>query len=61
VGLWVEKENCLLPNMKSNLDTHLRVGDVVHICERRRVVLGPQFLNLGSHSKPKFERSGIMG
>jgi hypothetical protein len=30
-------------------------------CERGRVVLGPLFLNFGSYSKPKFERSGIMG
>jgi hypothetical protein len=30
-------------------------------CERRRVVLGPRFLNFGSYSRPKFERSGIMG
>jgi hypothetical protein len=30
-------------------------------CERRRVVLGPIFVNFRSHSRPKFERSGIMG
>jgi hypothetical protein len=29
--------------------------------EKRHVVLGPFFLNFGSHSRPKFERSGIMG
>jgi hypothetical protein len=30
-------------------------------CERRRVVLGPLFNNSGSHSRPTFEQSGIMG
>jgi hypothetical protein len=30
-------------------------------CEKIRVVLGLLFLNFGSHSSPKFERSGIMG
>jgi hypothetical protein len=30
-------------------------------CERRRVVLGPFFLSFGSHPRPKFEQSGIMG
>ena len=47
--------------MKSTLDTHLRVVDVVLICEWRRVVLWLHFLNFGSHSTPEFERSGIMG
>jgi hypothetical protein len=47
--------------MKSTLDTHLRVGDVVLICEWRGVVLGPHFLNFGSLSTPEFEQSGIMG
>ena len=60
VGLLVEKYYSSFPNMKSALDTHLRVGDVVLICEWRRVVLGLQFLNFESHSRPEFERSGIM-
>jgi hypothetical protein len=30
-------------------------------CKQRRVVLGSFFLNFGSYSRPKFERSGIMG
>jgi hypothetical protein len=30
-------------------------------CERRHVVLGPLFPNSGSRSRPKFERSGIIG
>jgi hypothetical protein len=47
--------------MKSTLDTHWRVVDVVLICEQRRVVLGPHFLNFGSHSRPEFERIGIIG
>jgi hypothetical protein len=47
--------------MKITLDTHLRVGDVVLICEWRRVVLGPHFLKFGSHSRYEFERSRIMG
>jgi hypothetical protein len=47
--------------MNSTLDTHLRVVDMVLNCERSRVVLGPHFLNFGSHSGPEFERSGIMG
>jgi hypothetical protein len=31
LGLWVERQNSLFPNMKSSLDTHLRVVDVVLI------------------------------
>jgi hypothetical protein len=47
--------------MKSTLDTHLTVVDVVLICKWRRVFLGPHFLIFGSHSRPEFEGSGIMG
>jgi hypothetical protein len=47
--------------MKSYLDTHLRVVHHNLDCGERRVVLGPRFLKFGSRSRPKFERSGIMG
>jgi hypothetical protein len=47
--------------MKSTWDTRLGVVDKVLICKWRYVVLGPHFLNFGSHSRPEFERSGIMG
>jgi hypothetical protein len=61
VELWVENKKYLFPYMKSYLDTHLRVVHYNIDWEKKRVVLGHVLLNFGSHSRPKFERSGIMG
>ena len=55
-----EKKNSPFANMKSYLDTHLRVVHYSLDYDRRRVVLGPVFHNFGSRSRPKFEWSGIM-
>jgi type 1 glutamine amidotransferase len=50
-----EKKNSSFPNMKSYLDTHLRVVHVVPIAGRR-VVLGPLFFSTSGHSRPKFDQ-----
>jgi hypothetical protein len=61
VGLWVEKQSSLLPNMESYLDTHLRVAPVVLIVNEDVWFLGLFFPTLGPVLGPTFERSGIMG
>jgi len=50
-----EKENTSFTNMKSYLDTHLRVVHVVPIVGEDVYFLGP-FFSTSCHSRPNFEQ-----
>jgi hypothetical protein len=59
VGLWVEKQSSLLPNMESYLDTHLRVAHVVLIASEDVWFLGRFFSTSGPILGPSLNGVGL--
>jgi hypothetical protein len=59
VGLWVEKQRSLLPNMEPYLDTHLSVAPVVLIVSEDVWFLGHFFPTLGLVLGPRLNGVGL--
>jgi hypothetical protein len=59
VGLWEEKKNSSLPNMESNLVTHLRVARVILIASEDMWFLGHFFATMGLVLVPRLNGVGL--